>query len=218
MKSLKICALAFVFSFLSSCTCHHFDEVKAPFKVGHVLCSDGAIMSLCDFAMSDKEAIGIVFKVNEDVADGELGYAVYINDMGSFAFAEQLGIAQNTSANVDAEDGNENTYSLYTSQEVKSPMAEAVFDMWRYGQSAYVPSVAQMKLLFSVKEFINRRIEAVGGEPIVDDFDHCWFWTSTEVAGQQENKGWLYFMNSGSVQETPKNQEHKVRPVITIRR
>ena len=44
-----------------------------------------------------------------------------------------------TSADPAALDGNENTFALYETTETASPMAEQVFDLWKYGQSAYVP-------------------------------------------------------------------------------
>ena len=97
-------------------------------------------------------------------------------------------------------------------------MAEAVFDLWCYGQSAYVPSVAQMRLLYTIRETVNPVIEQCGGDllPLTDG--DCWYWTSTEVAEQETAKAWLYSMGSGAIQETPKTQAHKVRPIITINR
>jgi hypothetical protein len=95
-------------------------------------------------------------------------------------------------------------------------MAEQVFDMWRYGQSAYVPSVAQMRLLYAAKEYVNPLIEKCGGEPLPDDSDEVWYWTSIEVSGQTTAKAWLYSLGSGAIQETPKDQAHKVRPIITL--
>ena len=130
--------------------------------------------------------------------------------------ADSLGIAQVTSADIMAYDGNENTFALYDTQETASPMAEAVFDLWRYGQSAYVPSVAEMRLLYTMRKIINPVIEQCGGEPLPLDENDCWYWTSTEVEKQQTAKAWLYSMGSGAMQETPKVQAHKVRPIITI--
>ena len=43
-------------------------------------------------------------------------------------------------------------------------MAEAVFALWKYGQSAYIPSVAQMRLLYSAQTVINPIIEKCGGD------------------------------------------------------
>jgi hypothetical protein len=115
-----------------------------------------------------------------------------------------------------AYDGNENTFALYDTRETASPMAEAVFDLWRYGQSAYVPSVAEMRLLYTMREIVNPVIEQCGGEPLPLDENDCWYWTSTEVEKQQTAKAWLYSMGSGAMQETPKVQAHRVRPIITI--
>lgn len=220
MKTLKISLLAVaaaVVCGLASCVCHHFDTT-APFKVGHVLCSDGTVLSLCEYVKTDKEAIGIVFKVNADPNATDLGYAVCIHDVGELAFADELNVKQGTSCSLDLEDGNTNTYAIYSTEDVKSPMANLVFNLWPYGQSAYVPSVAQLRLLFANKDFVNRRIEAVGGEPILEGNEDCWMWSSTEVDGQQADKAWLFSMNYGSIQETPKNQPHKVRPIVTIKK
>jgi len=203
---------------LASCDCEHDDKaVSATFEVGSVLCSDGSILSDSRFRQSDKEAVGIVYHVNNDPEKDGLGYAVYIHDLDAQAFADSLGVSQNTSASLSEEDGNENTYSLFYNDEVSSPMAVKVFDLWRYGQSAYVPSVRQLARLYQVRMFVNERIAAVGGDPIDLEPGDCWLWTSTEVEGQTENKAWLFSMQSGAIQETPKNQLHKFRPIITIR-
>ena len=144
--------------------------------------------------------------------------AVYLWDIAPAAFADSLGVAQGTSADIEALDGNMNTFALYDTRETASPMAEAVFDLWRYGQSAYIPSVAQMRLLYAVRETVNPVIERCGGHPLPLDENDCWYWTSTEVTGQETAKAWLYSTGSGAMQETPKTQAHKVRPIITLNR
>ncbi|MBO5193910.1 MAG: DUF1566 domain-containing protein, partial [Bacteroidales bacterium] len=78
------------------------------------------------------------------------------------------------------------------------------------------PSVAQLRLLKETRSSINQGIVAIGGEPISDTPDGCWYWSSTEVAGQETAKAWLYSLSQGAIQETPKTQSHKVRPIITI--
>lgn len=220
MNKTLIFPLAALAVAMASCTCHHFDEpveVPAPaMKAGHVLCTDGGVLPICQFFASDKEAVGIVFWVNPDVNAAIKGYAVYLHDIAPEAFSEELTVSQGTSCDVNGLDGNENTYALYNNANVSSPMAHAVFDMWKYGQSAYVPSVRQARLLFEAKGSINDRIVYCGGEAIPDDADECWYWTSTEVDGQSEAKAWLISLYSGVIQETPKTQPHKVRPIITI--
>ena len=200
---------------LISCDGHH-DPLDTSMKVGHILCTDGKTRSYEDYAASGKEAIAVVFHVNSNPEVAGTGYAVYLHDLAPEAFADSLGIAQGTSADLTAYDGNENTFALYDTDDVSSPMAMQVFDMWRYGQSAYVPSVAQMQLLYAAKEFVNPYIKACGGDLLPDEADGCWYWTSTEVEGQETAKAWLYSMGSGAMQETPKLQAHKVRAMVTL--
>ena len=114
-----------------------------------------------------------------------LGYAVSIRDVTPKAFVDTLGVEQETSASLEKEDGNENTHAMYRNEEVKSPLAVYVFDMWRYGQSAYIPSVKQLTYLYQQIALVNQRIEAVGGLPLSLQPGDCWLWTSTEV----EDKG-----------------------------
>ena len=183
-----------------------------------MVCADGTVLSEKRFEESGKEAMGIVFYVDSDNELGNLGYAVYIHDIEPLAFADTLGVDQETSASLSEEDGNENTYSLFHCEDVASPMAIKVFDMWCYGQSAYVPSVRQLAYLFQNRYHINERITAVGGTPISLEPADCWLWSSTEVEGQKESKAWLYSMQSGFILETPKDQPHMFRPVISIKR
>ena len=145
-----------------------------------------------------------------------LGYAVSIRDVASAAFANSLGVEQETSASLEKEDDNENTHAMYRNEEVKSPLAVYVFDMWRYGQSAYIPSVKQLAYLYQQIALVNQRIEAIGGLPLSLQPGDCCLWTSTEVEGQRDSKAWLFSMQSGTIQETPKDQAHKFRPVISI--
>lgn len=200
---------------LVGCDGHH-DPLDTSMKVEHILCTDGKTRSYEDYVASGKEAIAVVFHVNRNEEMSGTGYAVYLHDLPPEAFADSLGISQGTSADLAAYDGNENTFALYDTDDVSSPMAMQVFDMWRYGQSAYVPSVAQVRLLYAAKEFVNPYIEACGGYPLPDEADECWYWTSTEVEGQETAKAWLFSMGSGAMQETPKLQKHKVRAMVTL--
>ena len=200
---------------LVGCDGHH-NPLDTSMKVGYILCTDGKTRSYEDYTTSGKEAIGVVFYVNHGEDMDGTGYAVYLHDLAPEAFADSIGVAQGTSADLSAYDGNENTFALYDTDDVSSPMAMQVFDMWRYGQSAYVPSVAQMRLLYVAKEFVNPYIEACGGDLLPDEADGCWYWTSTEVEGQETAKAWLYSMGSGAMQETPKLQKHKVRAKVTL--
>lgn len=211
-KILSICMSAVL---LMACDSHQ-EFPDTSMKVGHILCTDGQVLSYDHYKESGEEAIGVVFYLNRDLETEGKGYAVYLHDIASEAFADSIGVSQGTSADVNALDGNANTFALFNTTDISSPLAKSVFDIWSYGQSAYIPSAAQMRLLYGVKESVNRYLELCGGDLLPDNPDQCWYWTSTEVKGQQTAKAWLYSVGSGAMQETPKLQAHKARAIITI--
>lgn len=215
MDRVFIMLLSWVALACVSCDGHR-DFPDDSMKVGDVLCTDGDVMNPEAFGKSGKEAIAIVFHINNDNNTEGRGYAVYLWDLEQAAFADSTGVKQGTSADLSALDGNANTYTMYEGKNCGSPLAERVFALWKYGQSAYIPSVAQMRLLKASKTAVNPYIESCGGNRLPDEADLCWYWTSTEVRGQEESKAWLYSLQSGAIQETPKLHSYKARPVITI--
>ena len=213
MKIQHTISIAFLALSLVGCD-EHRDFPDTSVKTCDILCTDGEVVRFDDLSSEDKEPIAVVFHINQrDDMEGT-AYAVYLWDVSPNAYSDSIGVKQNTSANVMAFDGNSNTYAMYGSG--YSPAAEAVFDMWRYGQSAYIPSVAQLRLLYAAKCTINSYIERCGGDVIPDAPDECWYWSSTEVKGQEAAKAWLFSLSSGALQETPKGQVHKIRPIITL--
>lgn len=151
---------------LVACDAHR-DFPDTAMKPCHILCTDGNVMSYADYEKSGKQAIAVVFHINqrEDVEGN--GYAVYLWDIAPESFADSIG-------------------------------------------------VAQMRLLYAAKAVVNPIIEKCGGDPLPDETNDCWYWTSTEVKGQQTAKAWLYSLGSGAMQETPKIQAHRARPIITL--
>ena len=215
MKTLFFSFLGMLTVLLSSCDAHKgFPDTSM--QPTHILCTDGRVVSLNDYRNSDKKAIAVVFYINHNTDIEGNGYAVYLWDISPLAFADSLNVSQGTSADITAYDGNTNTFAIYNASGTSSPLADKVFDIWQYGQSAYIPSVAQMRLLYSAKSTVNPIIEECGGTPLPETPDDCWYWTSTEVNGQQTAKAWLYSIGSGAIQETPKTQAHKARPIITL--
>ena len=198
---------------MTSCD-EHMDFPDTAMKTCDILCTDGEIVRYDNMVSKGKTPIGIVFHVNQDGSTEGTGYAVYLWDVEPSAFSDSLGVKQNTSANPMAFDGNANTYAMYASG--VSPAADSVFDMWKYGQSAYIPSVAQLQLLHASRNAVNVLISKCGGDVIPTEPSECWYWSSTEVSGQESAKAWLFSLASGALQETPKLELHKVRPVITL--
>lgn len=207
-----ICAALMTVAFVS-CD-EHRDFPDTAMKTCDILCTDGKVVRFEDMQSQGKKPIAVVFHINQTDNMEGTGYAVYLWDIASAEFSDSIGVKQTTSANVTAYDGNSNTYAMYASG--VSPAADEVFNMWHYGQSAYIPSVAQMRLLYHAKNAVNTYIQRCGGDVISDNPDECWYWTSTEVKDQESAKAWLYSLASGALQETPKEQPHKIRPIITL--
>ena len=207
-----ICAALMAVAFVS-CD-EHRDFPDTAMKTCDILCTDGKVVRFEDMQSQGKKPIAVVFHINQTDNMEGTGYAVYLWDIASAEFSDSIGVKQTTSANVTAYDGNSNTYAMYASG--VSPAADEVLNMWHYGQSAYIPSVAQMRLLYQAKHAVNTYIQRCGGDVISDNPDECWYWTSTEVKDQESAKAWLYSLASGALQETPKEQPHKIRPIITL--
>ena len=214
-KTIHFIALSFMTMMLVSCD-EHQDFPDTASKVCDILCTDGKVVSQSQYDQGGKEAIAVVFYINhsEDV-EGK-GFAVYLWDIGPFAFADSLGVKQGTSTSETQMDGNQNTDNLLECKDMGSPIATAVFDMWKYRQSAYVPSVAQMQLLYGARYQVNAVIRKLGGDPLPADADECWYWTSTEVENQESMKAWVYSLSAGERQQSPKDNSYKVRPIVTI--
>ena len=147
---------------LAACDAH-IETPDETVRPGHVLCTDGTTMPYSKYEQSGKQAIAVVFDTGQREETGGNGYAVYLWDIAPQAFADSLGVEQGTSTDTEAFDGNTNTFALYDTRETASPMAEAVMDLWWNGQSAYVPSVAQMRLLYAARETVNPILEKCGG-------------------------------------------------------
>ena len=215
IRKLQWVAAATIALLCAACDAH-FDVPDTAIQPGHVLCTDGTVLSYTAYEQSGKRAIAVLFDAGQREDAEGYGYAVSLWDIEPLAFADSLGVDQDTSADPIAFDGNANTSKLFEAKETASPMAKAVFDMWEYKQSAFVPSVAEMRVLYGNLKKVNPIIERCGGQPLPADEENCWYWTSTEVAGQETVKAWLYSLGSGTIHETPKNQAHRVRPIISL--
>ena len=217
MKQLFLMLITTLTILFTSCDAHKYEEDYVGILPTHILCTDGKTYTMKQCKELDKEPIAVVFHTSsKDDIEGT-GYAVYLWDLPPAQFADSLNVNQDTSADITKYDGNMNTYHMLTARDVDSPIAMNVFDIWKYQQSAFIPSVAEMKLLYESVERINPYILECGGEPIPGEADNCWYWTSTEVKGQENIKAWLYSTSSGAFHETRKDSRHKVRPIISLR-
>ena len=71
----------------------------------------------------------------------------------------------------------------------------------------YIPAVGEMYLIYLHKKALNEALEAVGGEPIADD----WYWTSTENSATY---AWILYLSNGHMYyNTKATSAYHVRPV-----
>ena len=166
INACRLFSLLAIVTLFVACDAHR-DFPDTAMKPCHILCTDGKVLSVSDFKQSEKQPIAVVFHVNHDEAIEGNGYAVYLWDLAPEAFSDSIGVNQRTSADITALDGNENTFAIYDTRETTSPMAEAVFALWRYGQSSYIPSVAQMRMLYNAKSQINPIIRMATSCPML---------------------------------------------------
>lgn len=113
---------------LVSCDAH----VEFPYTTMqpcHILCTDGKVVTLDQCEAQGKLPIAVVFYVNQSGSNEHegTGYAVYLWDIATDMFADSLGVKQNTSASLTKYDGNSNTFAIYNTRDMGSPLADAVF-------------------------------------------------------------------------------------------
>jgi hypothetical protein len=71
----------------------------------------------------------------------------------------------------------------------------------------YIPAVGEMYLIYLHTKALNEALEAVGGEPIADD----WYWTSTETSATY---AWYLYLYGGHMNlNTKATYANHVRPV-----
>ena len=79
----------------------HIDVPDTAVRPGHILCEDGTALSYVQYEQSGKRAIAVVFDTEHREGTEGNGYAVYLWDIAPAAFADSLGVAQGTSADIE---------------------------------------------------------------------------------------------------------------------
>lgn len=221
MKKSRIYQLLFVCLSVIICpSCDNHLPIDNSIHVGDVLCDDHGIMHLDDYLQqSNRKAVGVVFATSTAIHPV---LAVSLKDSPKVQYADTLSYIQNTSADIAAFDGFSNTVALQGSYSEKtghgSPMANLAFRSHIFGQSDFVASVAELRMLVQNLTLVNEVIAKVGGQVISTQSQDgsCWYWTSTEVAANRGNQAWLMSMTNGAIQETPKDAWRKVRMIISV--
>lgn len=217
---MPVVAMALISILFVNASCDSHEAIDKVNHIGYVLCSDHTCMSLADFEQAEgKTAVGVVFaEKTEDHPTLVVSLDEYYD-----CFCDSAGMENNTSASLTAYDGNTNTVAMqacYTYNDSLKiyqgcPIAMKPFSDGHFGQSLYIPSVAEMRLLTAVAPSINSIIQALKGQTIKLD-GNCWYWTSTEVNGNTANQAWLCSAKNGGIQETPKSESHRARAIVQL--
>ena len=215
MCVMAVAALTLSLSFVS---CDDHEHIDLGIHPGHILLKDGAVISSADyFANGDSTAIGIVFS---ELINSSHYLVVSLDELEPLQFCDSVGgMIQGTSCDRTTLDGMENTYALQGSMDKKnfrgSPLANAVATSHAFALAEFIPSVSEMKMLYShagrVNGIISRLHEQRPGYynavPLSRDgvSGDCWYWTSTEVKDNQQKMAWRFSMSSGTEHESDKD-------------
>ena len=199
-----------------STSCDNHEPIDRDIHVGYVLCNDHSCMDTASyFNQTKRKAVGVVFA---EKTDDHPALAVMFDELNE-VFCDSVGMVNGTSTDVTSFCGFKNTVAMYNSYSAEtgkgSPLAMEMINFHTNGQSDYLPSVAEQRLLASSSRVINPVLERLGGTPIALEGD-CWYWTSTEVEDNPGVQAWLCSADNGRFLATPKTQRHKARAIVEI--
>lgn len=199
-----------------STSCDNHEPIDRNIHVGYVLCNDHSCMDTASyFNQTKRKAVGVVFA---EKTDDHPALAVMFDELNE-VFCDSVGMVNGTSTDITSFCGFKNTVAMYNSYSAEtgkgSPLAMEMINFHANGQSDYLPSVAEQRLLASSSRVINPVLERLGGTPIALEGD-CWYWTSTEVEDNPGVQAWLCSADNGRFLPTPKTQRHKARAIVEI--
>ena len=231
MKSFRNICLFVLLAALSLTSCDEHEPVDLDIHPGYILCDDGRIINENDFKISEHTPVAVVFAPL--ATDKHPVLAVMLDEVDFIQFADTLAFDQKTSCDIAAYDGYTNTVALQTTNIMrkelvdslhldnadnyyKSPLGLLAFRSHFFAQSDYVPSVAEMRMLYQNLDKVNGMIMKCGGTPISRNPEGagCWYWTSTEVKENNFNQAWLISMADGSIQKAPKTNSYRARLIV----
>lgn len=197
-------------------SCDDHETVDTNIHVGDVVFADHSTMRyeqfmLDSFAQMSRNPIGVIFA---EPNTKHKALVLLLDEIPgeSETFTDSLGFSLGTSTSIDSCCGKSNTIAMQATR--LSPLAESVF-RFQDGSSAFIPSVAEMRLIISALPVVNPILKNLGGD-IVETGSDCWYWTSTEVEGNSEFQAWTVSAPNGSIQPTPKDEPHRCRAIIEL--
>lgn len=225
-----MCVILLSLVALTVVSCDEHEPLDLGIHPGYILCDDGRVLSPSAFDAGVHTPVAVVFAPQ---TESHQVLAVMLDEVPFVAFADTLSMDQKTSADVSAYDGYVNTVALQTTwiardtmvnKEYKadprnyycSPLGLLAFRSHWFLQSDYVPSVAELGLLYLSLGTVNPIIEQCGGTPVSTSPENagCWYWSSTEVSENKGNQAWLFSMADGSRHKAPKTNAYRARLIV----
>lgn len=205
--------LVFLFAALLLFSCDSHESLDYHISVGDILCDDGRIVSPVAYADGGVRGVGVVFAPRTESHEV---LVVLLDELSSVTFCDSLGLSLGTSCDLEAFDGYVNTTSMQNVGLGRSPLASSAFSSHCFHQSDFIPSVAEMGLLYLSRGVVNPVLRSLGGTELSFASDHggCWYWTSTEVKENQGRQAWLFSMADGSRHKAPVVNAYRARLVI----
>ena len=206
-------ALMMSITMLTSCDQHEIEDLSwHSWKVGMVYSTNGDVTTYDKCIQNGNKPEAVVFYVDMDDEITGIAYAVALNACveGEFSDPDTTYIAQGTTADYGALDGEANTTSLRYSA-ISSPIATNV------NAKYFIPSVGEMYKLYAARNTVNSTIRQCGGDILPVDDENCWYWTSTEQEGAETDRAWRFSLYSGRFESADKHQSYPTRPIMMIR-
>ena len=201
-------------------SCDDHAPVDDGIHPGYLLLSDHSVVSEETYSSfpdaSRSPVVGVVFAT---ATASHPSLAVMLNEFEG-KYCDTL-VSCGASTNDTLFNGRANTISMMeaTVDTVADicPLAVLAQCSHNDGQSDFIPSVAEMRLLSSASHVVNPVISRHGGTPVcVDPAGDCWYWTSTESASSQKRFSWLCSAVNGGILETVKTERHKARIIVEL--
>ena len=216
-KGITVAALS-ALTILTPMSCDEHEAIDNGIHIGYILCNDHSTMSVDQYLSQDNlKAVAVVFA---EATDEHPTLAVMIEDNPPLAFCDSIGMSLGCSSDINAFDGFQNTSNMQNAYDEKnqkgSPLANYVFRSHMYGQSDYIPSVAEIRKLVTATPAVNKILERIGGKPISTSGENGWYWTSTSVEANPQAQAWLCSMSTGRIQETPQDESHSSRGIVAL--
>lgn len=210
IKQKKCCLMmAMVTSFFFMSCAEHDDMFDVGMKVGNILLANNTMVSAESYNPETMKAVGVVFYTSGDTA-----LAVAPVELGDYCFSDSIGTISGVSTDSYSLDGLTSTAALITSKQ-NVPAAEACVKYHSPLSGWFLPSAGELRIMASNLGKVQKSMKIIGGT----DFDDVQYMSSSQDNSSSGNSiinCYCVSLLKGYAVSVPKNESHRVRPVILV--